>query len=158
MDNWFTSIPLISDLKNKGFYVTGTVRTNRKGLHKPVTMLKSEEKDLKKTPGITRFASQGDLCYISWFDKRAVHMLSNAYVPEGDDTVEHWYKAKAGEQGATESGKVKRAISIPPIIKKYRANMGGVDFFDQFRSYYKLELRCFKYWHPIFWFIFNQQC
>ena len=70
-----------------------------------------------------------------------------------DDIVEHWYKAKAGEQGATESGKVKRAISIPPIIKKYRANMGGVDLFDQFRSYYKLELRCFKYWHPIFWFI-----
>jgi hypothetical protein len=24
MDNWFTGIPLISDLKSKGFYVTGT--------------------------------------------------------------------------------------------------------------------------------------
>jgi hypothetical protein len=31
--------------------------------------------------------------------------------------------------------------------------MGGVDLFDQYRAYYKLELRSVKYWHPMFWFI-----
>jgi hypothetical protein len=31
--------------------------------------------------------------------------------------------------------------------------MGGVDLFDQYRAYYKLQLRSFKYWHVMFFFI-----
>jgi hypothetical protein len=31
--------------------------------------------------------------------------------------------------------------------------MGGVDLLDQYRSYYKLELRSLKYWQPIFFLI-----
>jgi hypothetical protein len=75
------------------------------------------------------------------------------YLPQGDDVMEHWYKARPGEQGASEKGKIKRAIPIPPpIIKKYSKDTGGVDLFDQCRSYFKLELRSLKYWHPMFWF------
>jgi hypothetical protein len=115
-------------------------------------MTKAEETELKKTPGIMRFASRGRLCFLSWFDKRAVHLLTNAYMPSGDLVVEHWYKALPGDAEAVR-GKVKKAIAIPPAVKFYRAYMGGVDLFDQYRAYYKLQLRSFKYWHVMFFFI-----
>jgi hypothetical protein len=153
MDNWFTSITFASDLKKKGFLIAGTVRSNRKGLDKRIIMQASEYSALKKNPGIMRYSSQHDLCLLSWFDKRAVLMLSNAYLPVGNDEITHWYNAKAGEIGATPSGKIQRTIPIPPIIVNYRRYLGGVDLLDQYRSYYKLELRSLKYWHPMFFFI-----
>ena len=53
---------------------------------------------VKKKPGFTRFSSYGRLVYAGWFDKKAVHVLSNCHQPIGDDTVEHWYNAKKGER------------------------------------------------------------
>ena len=103
-------------------------------------MKKNKESALKKTPGVTRYTSKGELCFISWFDKRAVHMLTNAYMPTGDFFVQHWYKAKPGDID-TIHGKVKKSVSIPPAIQSYRQWMGGVDLFDQYRAYYKLQLR-----------------
>jgi hypothetical protein len=44
--------------------------------------------ELKKLAGICRFLSQQDLCYLAWFDKRAVHMISNAYLPTGEHAVQ----------------------------------------------------------------------
>lgn len=153
MDNYYTGIPLIRELEKMDIFTTGTVRTNRKGLDKQVTIKKTEEKHLKKKPGYTRYSSCGNLVYAAWFDKRPVHMLSNCHPPIGDDTVEHWYTAKAGEQGATETGKILKEISICPIVKWYRKWMGAVDRFDQFRAYLKFEMRSGKFWHPMMWFI-----
>ena len=73
-------------------------------------------------------------------------------MPTGDLFVEHWHKAKAGDVDAVR-GKVKKANSIPPAVKSYRANIGGVDLFDQYQAYYKLQHRSFKYWHAMFFFI-----
>lgn len=60
--------------------------------------------------------------------------------------MEHWYPARAGEVGMAAGGKVLKEVVIPPIIKFYRMFMGGVDLFDQFRAYFKLELKSLKYW------------
>ena len=69
MDNYYTGIPLFRELEKMDILSTGTVRTNRKGLDKAVTMKKSEEKQLKKKPGTTRYSSNGNLVYAAWFDK-----------------------------------------------------------------------------------------
>ena len=72
------------------------------------------------------------ICYIAWFAKRAVHMLTNCYLPvaESDNepsTVLHWL---------TENGeKVQREIPRPPAVRNYNLYMGAVDMFDQYRSY-----------------------
>ena len=153
MDNYYTGIPLFKDLQNMDIYSTGTIRTNRKGLDQRVTMKKSEETQLKKNPGTTRFSSCGNFVYAAWFDKRPVHMLTNCHVPIGDDTVEHWFPARRGEVAQTPSGKVLKHISICPIVKCYRKWMGGVDRFDQYRAYIRLEMRTNKFWHVMFWFI-----
>ena len=153
-DNWFTSVKLSQALKEWGIFGCGTIKTNRKDVCDAVKMKKGEESELKKTPGIIRYASIGILCLLSWFDKRAVHILTNAYMPSGDLVRgrRHWYKALPGDAEAVR-GKVKKSISIPPAVKFYRAFMGGVDLFDQYRAYYKLQLRSFKYWHVMFFFI-----
>jgi hypothetical protein len=155
MDNYYTSIPLFDELSTRQIWSTGTIRTNRKGLDKAVTIKKAEERQLAKQPGYCRFSSRGDLVYCAWYDKRPVHMLTNFYDVEGEDFVEHWYPAKEGEQPQTASGKVKKSIFIPPVVKQYRKNMGGVDTFDQLRSYVNLEMRSLKYWHPMMYFIFE---
>jgi Transposase IS4 len=134
--------------------ICGTIRTNRKGLCSDVIIRKGQENQLKKEPGFTRYSSCDEISFVAWFDKRPVHLLTNAYQPVGDMTVEHWYPAKADEAGAT-NGKIKRAVPIPPAIHYYNQNMGGVDTFDQYRSYIKLELKSNKFWHPMMWFVFE---
>jgi hypothetical protein len=153
MDNYYSSIPLFVTLSKMLIWATGTIRVNRKGLCREVTIKKNEETKLKKTPGYSRWSSYGALCYLAWFDKRPVHLLSYQYQPDdaGLTTVEHWYQAKKGEEGYP--GKIRKEINCPPIVKFYNLFMGAVDLFDQFRQYIKLELRSRKFWHCIFWFV-----
>ena len=93
------------------------------------------------------------MVYCAWFDKRPVHVLSNCYLPSAADSfVAHWYPALPNELGSI-NGKIQREVFIPPIVKMYNQHMGGVDTFDQYRSYIKLDLRSRKYWHCMFWFI-----
>jgi hypothetical protein len=152
-DNFYTSIPLSVLLRNRGFTLTGTIRSNRKGLCKQVTITKKDERALKHRPGTTRYASIGSLCYIGWFDKRAVHILTNCLSPfDPQVTVTHWYPARNNEAGAV-NGRIQRTITIPPAVVAYNAHKNKVDVFDQYRAYLKFELRCRKFWHPIFWFV-----
>jgi hypothetical protein len=48
---------------------------------------------------------------------------------------------------------VKKEISISPIVRWYREWMGGVDRFDQYRAYIRLEMRTGKFWFPMIWFL-----
>jgi hypothetical protein len=148
MDNFFTSIPLFNDLARMRIWACGTIRPNRKGLCPEVSLKKAEESKMKKAPGTSRWASYGSLCYVFWYAKRGVHLLTNCYLPEANDqtgTVLHWFSEK-GE-------KVQKEINRPPAVKYYNLYMGAVDLFDQYRSYTQIDLRSRKFWHPLFWFI-----
>jgi Transposase IS4 len=150
MDNWFMSIPLVLHLAKLLIWCCGTVRVNRTGLCKEVIMKKSEESTLKKPPGTIRYASIGFLCFISWFAKRAVHIVTNCYQPlaavnDGLGTIKHWFSEKGQ--------KVQKEISRPPAVAYYNLYMGAVDMFDQYRSYVQVEMRSRKFWHPLFWFV-----
>ena len=148
MDNYYTSIPLLNTLIKMGIRACGTIRTNRKGLCSEVAIKKSEESVLKKNPGMIRWASYGALCFIAWFAKRPVHILTNCYLPISDGDIGkvlHWF-CEAGK-------KVQKEIARPPAVKFYNLYMGAVDLFDQLRAYVALELRSNKFWHPMFWFI-----
>ena len=108
-------------------------------------MKKQEESKLKKNPGTIRWASYGFLCYIAWFAKRAVHMLTNCYLPvaESDNepsTVLHWL---------TENGeKVQREIPRPPAVRNvnYNLYMGQLicltNIAAMFKSSCKVEISC----------------
>jgi Transposase IS4 len=148
MDNFYTSIPLFNHLQRLGIWACGTIRTNRKGLCPSVAIKKHEETALKKKPGFIRWASYGSLSFIAWFAKRAVHMLTNCYLPisaDGSSNVQHWFTEK-GE-------KVQKEITRPPAVQQYNLYMGAVDLYDQFRSYVQMDLRSCKFWHPLFWLV-----
>lgn len=156
MDNYYTSIPLLLQLERMGIKAAGTIRTNRKGLCQEVTIRKTEHSQLKKTPGYSRWASYGSLCYVAWFDKRPVHMLTTCYQPHGtgeDASVVHWYPMQKGEEGYVPGKKVQKEVNLPPVVYYYNLYKSFVDLFDQFRSYVSLELKSFKFWHPMFWFL-----
>lgn len=147
-DNYYTSIPLLIALYKMNIFCTGTIRVNRKGLCKEVTVKKGEESNLKKNPGYCRYATQANMVYAAWFDKRPVHLLSNCHGAHGtvaDSSVQHWY--------STSAGKVLLTVYMPFIVKEYNLYMGAVDRFDQFRSYVGLDMRSTKFWHPMMWFI-----
>jgi hypothetical protein len=151
MDNYYTSVPLFHKLAQLGIRSTGAIRSNRKYIDKEVLITQAEQ--TKLAPGHCVYSSAGDLVLTNWFDKRCVLTLSNAYGPEGDLFVEHWYNAKAGDINVSAGGKVLKQVPIPPVVKKYREHMGGTDTFDQYRSYIKLDLKARKFWHPMMFFI-----
>lgn len=66
----------------------------------------------RKKPGFACWASNAALCFLVWFDKRPVHMLSNAYQPhDPTSTVTHWYTTRRREAGY--HGKVQKLINLP---------------------------------------------
>jgi hypothetical protein len=62
MDNFFTSVGLFRDLKRRGIYATGTMRSNRIGLHPNMKKIKE-----------FRRRGQGDL---EWFMHNSKRMCS----------------------------------------------------------------------------------
>jgi hypothetical protein len=113
-----------------------------------VSIKKSEETAMKKNPGQIRFASYGSLCFVAWFAKRPVHVLTNCYQPVATDesgSVKHWFTEK-GE-------KIQKDIPRPPAIKNYNLYMGAVDLYDQYRSYVCMDIKSLKFWHPLFWLV-----
>ena len=114
MDNFFSSIPLFSDLLDRSTYACGTVRQNRKYFPED---FKNEE-DME--PGESEIWQSDNFVATIWQDKRAVRFLSTCCEPEGDDTVERRRK----KEGTF-------SLNCPPILKLYTKYMGGVDRSDR---------------------------
>ena len=81
MDNFFSSIPLFSDLLHRSTYACGTVRSNRK--YFPEDFKNEEVMD----PGESKFWQSANFVATIWQDKRAVRLLSTCCKPEGNDVV-----------------------------------------------------------------------
>lgn len=132
MDNFFSSIPLMEELKNRGILACGTIRSNRKDFPqlKNDKVLKRGEFDYRSTPsGITVF---------KWKDSKAVNFISNFH---GITTTTVQRKQKDG---------TKTTVSCPQVVKDYNAHMGGVDKHDMLRQLYGTDRKNVKWWHRIF--------
>ena len=71
--NFFTSVPLLEELKNKGIRVTGTICINRlPGLPPP-----SNKEMEKKEREFMSVCSNEDPCSVSWVDNKVVTVVSN---------------------------------------------------------------------------------
>ena len=72
-ENFFTSVPLLEELKKKGIPAAGTTRINRlPGLPPP-----SNKEMEKKERGFMSVCSTFDLCSVRWVDNKVVTMFSN---------------------------------------------------------------------------------
>lgn len=137
-DNFFNSVQLLEELKQKEIHAVGTVNISRRYL--PVFKL-----DKHMTRGETEwFTSNTGLVAIKWKDKRSVHLLSNFHNPE--DYTEVKRKEKDG-----------RIVPVPcpQAVSDYNSNMNYVDVFDQLLSNYKINRRSRKWWHRIFFYFID---
>lgn len=138
-DNFFTSIPLLKKLLERGLYACGTLRCNRK--HFPKNKLCT---DKALSLGESDFAMCGDISVTKWRDrgKKAVLVGSNMHKPSDKTTVNR--KNKAGK---------KEVVDCPQSIADYNTYMGGVDHFDQLIACYNLSWKSRRWWMKIWYYL-----
>lgn len=133
-DNFFTSIPLLDELRVRGFKATGTIRENRLSgcpLPKNKVLQKSERGTFKY-----KSARDEEIVVCKWNDNSVVTVASNAL------KVMPTLKTRRFSQ------QHKRYIQIdqPAAIKVYNENMGGVDRCDQNIGLYRTTIRGKKWY------------
>ena len=101
----------------KKIYVTGTVRTNRKGL----PPLINTKQSVKNTLVAVR---SEQLLSISWMDRKQVCMLSTSTTVVPVEITCH-----------------NETCKIPQIVADYNKGMDGVDKSDQITDQYSSELK-----------------
>ena len=115
MDNWFSTLPLLSELKTTRILSIATFRSNRLGC--PLM----SKKDLKKC-GHGSFDYRTDCntgtYLLKWFDNKCVVVVLSFARVECTNTVERYDLAQ----------KVK--IDCPDMVSQYNQSMGGVDLAD----------------------------
>ena len=137
-DNFFTGIPLLEELKRRGYGATGTIRANRiEGCPLP-----SSKEMKKKDRGSYAYRSDSDVVICTWNDNSVVNIASNTVPVEPTLPCLRW------------SSKKKEVVQVemPLLINKYNRNMGGVDRMDQNVSLYRINIRGKKWYIPLIFY------
>ena len=127
----------MESLLERKIYACGTARPSRRGFP-------DDLKHLKLTRGDIVYRQRANLVATVWKDKREVVVLSTMTPPQATTTVER----RQPDSSILE-------VQCPEPVTTYNTHMGGVDKGDQLRNYYKVRLKCMKYYKYIFWFLFD---
>ena len=95
-----------------------------------------------------------------WQDKNLVQFLTTAHNTEQKTMKERrrpkayspWLKKLVAEVWL---GEGKRVLSLPTYSVDYNNHMGGVDRHDQLRSYTSTQLKAFRSWFALFFFLLD---
>lgn len=133
-DNWFTSVPLASDLLQKGITCIGTIRKNKIELPPQFVDLKFQGRKV----GSSLFLYHDDITAVSYKAKtnKMVTLISTMH----DEPDLHPYSKK------------------PQIIHSYNATKGGVDTLDQLCSNYSCNRKTKRWPLCFFYNIINVAC
>lgn len=126
MDNYYNSIPLCNTLLLRKTHVTGTLRSNRKGIPKEITA-----KKLKR--GEYTWKRQNEIYISKWKDKRDVLCITTGFHPKISETTNRFGKK----------------LMKPSEIIAYNNNMSGVDRCDQMVSYYSSPRKTIRWYKKI---------
>ena len=135
-DNFFTSIDLLRDLRERNIQATGTIRSNR------LSTCDLKPDDLKKEPRGTydfRSHNTNSVLITSWNDNSVVSVASNF------DSIFPTHQVTRYSQ----KQKKRVTISQPHVIHRYNKYMGGIDRADQNIALYRISIRGKKWYFPI---------
>lgn len=122
-DRYYTSIPLVQQLRTMGFNYVGTMQTDRKGWCDQLTYPKKKRQ--ARTPrGSFKMAvakSNPGLVSLMWADNTIVYFLASQVV--ADPTT-----VRRRERNGEASN-----VPCPGLVAEYQRYMGGVDRHDQLR-------------------------
>ncbi|XP_028658930.2 piggyBac transposable element-derived protein 3-like [Erpetoichthys calabaricus] len=137
-DNYFTSVPVVDQLKERGLYYLGTVQMNRV---KNCSMM--EENDLKKKERESWDfrVNQKNPIIVRWCDNKTVNLLSSFVGVEPVTNVKRWDR----------KSKMYIMVPRPAIVETYNKYMGGVDLLDMLSALYKFSFRSRRWYLYIWW-------
>ena len=134
-DNFYTSLPLVRDLRDADTYYCGTIRKNSRGVPAQMATVPLQRGESEKLGG------DHDIVLTRWRDKRDVYIVATN--TDGSDGVKPRSRFCA------------ELMSVPNMILDYNHHMGGVDHLDQFRAYYDVGRAGRKWWKYIMFGLFN---
>lgn len=140
-DNFFSTIPLMSNLLSVGLFACGTFRTNRKFY--PKNMF-TEDKKFKM--GDSDFAQSNEISVVKWKDRgsKPVVIVSNFHNP-----------ASASQVMRTNKTGEKESVNCPEAIRDYNKFMGGVDHFDQLIECYNISKKSRRWWVKLLYYFID---
>jgi Transposase IS4 len=156
LDNYFTSIPLFSELRACNFRAVGTTRPHKEF---PKELIALKTRFATKLEHNTLVATVVDnvLCF-AWQDNNIVLGLSNIHTVNTTANFilsERKRPAKTSTNGRlvrkTFGDKPSKLIEIPCIIDDYNHYIGGVDLANQFREAYETHKPTLRNWWPLFY-------
>ena len=123
-DNFFTSIPLLIQLKEKGFHALGVLKTNL--MSGAILKSKGDMKRQGRGAMNSCVSESGDVAIVRWQDNN-LDNVAPTFVGMG----KQWSKKNTANID----------VDYPEIIKYYNDFMGGVDLMDRLISYYSMTFR-----------------
>ncbi|KAJ4932945.1 hypothetical protein JOQ06_029783, partial [Pogonophryne albipinna] len=138
-DNYFTCVPLVVKLLDRGIHYVGTARQVRL----PNCNLEEEKSLKKKGRGSfdIRVETNHNICAVKWYDRRVVTLVSSFAGPHTVQNIQRWDKAN----------KTYVEVERPTIVATYNKYMGGVDLLDSFTAIYKFPMKSRRWYVYIFW-------
>jgi len=144
-DNYYSSIPLMEYLYQKGIFALGTVRRNRL----PNCQLPND-KQIKKLPRgasieqVTSYET-APISVVLWKDNKIVTLLST-YCGELPKVTKKRFDKKFKKQVE---------VDCPYSIKEYNRHMGGVDLLDSHIGRYKIKIKSRKWYIRLFYHLLD---
>ncbi len=140
-DNLFTSLPLLEELKKRGYNGTGTLRSNRVGNECPLLNVQSfGKKERGYIQSATATMNNNKLIVTRWNDNAVVTVASTSYGQHPVGSASRWSR----------SDRKTITLPIPNSIEQYNKNMGGTDRMDQNINAYRIGIRGKKWWWSLF--------
>jgi len=138
IDNYFTSLKLLDQLRRDNIATLGTVRSNRieKCPLKDAALMK---KDDRGSYDFRTDVTSGTIV-VRWQDNSIVTIASNTFGVQPIAHTKRWSVAKNCEI----------SVAQPCLIAKYNYGMGGTDRMDQNIQQYRIGIRCKKWWWQLF--------
>ncbi|KAH6933982.1 hypothetical protein HPB50_019370 [Hyalomma asiaticum] len=132
-------------LLEKNMFLTGTAIANRTG---GVAATMPQDESMQRRQSHCNVRTDEKMCVVKWKDTKSVLLLSSAFGTEPEGKCRRWEKDE----------KKKVDVTQPDVVKKYNANMGGVDLIDRYISYYRISLRTRKWTVRVFAHFLDLAC
>ncbi|XP_059052342.1 piggyBac transposable element-derived protein 3-like [Achroia grisella] len=130
-DRYFTTIPLLDELKRLGYHGTGKIMVNRIPERQQISF--KEDKTMRRGD-IDQRVSNG-IVLVKWKDSKAVLTTSNCTGGTAINNIKRYDKI----------AKCYIDVDAPKIVTFYNTFMGGVDVLDQSMEYYRTYMKTRKW-------------